>query len=320
VPTGFLTPRQRYVADVKLSPVLGAVMGRFAKAPKPVDLPPGRLVDLPGRGRTCVIDVPGPPGAPVVILLHALATTAALSWYPSMAALSEHYRVIAFDQRWHGRGIRAAKFVLEDCADDAVAVADALGVDRFMVVGYSMGGAVAQLVWRRHRNRLDGLVLAATARNFRGKVTERLWFSFTKAAMTRWGEGVRQRAERLAATLAELPNGLRADEPKVGPWAMTEFRSTSAWTMLAAIDEIGRFDSSAWIRRVDVPTSVIVATRDRFIPTRRQRRLAASIPGAMVYDVTGNHAALVLGAEEFVPVLVTACRSVTRRAAARAAA
>jgi pimeloyl-ACP methyl ester carboxylesterase len=90
--------------------------------------------------------------------------------------------------------------------------------------------------------------------------------------------------------------------------------------MLAAIDEIGRFDSSAWIRRVDVPTSVIVATRDRFIPTRRQRRLAASIPGAMVYDVTGNHAALVLGAEEFVPVLVSACRSVTRRAAQRAAA
>jgi pimeloyl-ACP methyl ester carboxylesterase len=183
-----------------------------------------------------------------------------------------------------------------------------------------MGGAVAQLVWRRHRSRVEGLVLAATARNFRGKVTERLWFGFTQVAMTRWGEGIRARADRLAATLAELPGKLSADDPAVGPWAMTEFRSTSAWTMLAAIDEIGRFDSAAWIRRVDVPTSVIVATRDRFIPTRRQRRLAASIPGAMVYDVAGNHAALVLGASEFVPVLVDACRSVTRRAAERAAA
>jgi pimeloyl-ACP methyl ester carboxylesterase len=295
-------------------------MGKFAKAPKPVDLPSGRMVELADRGRTCVIDMPGPPGAPTLILLHALATTAALSWYPSMEALSEHYRVIAFDQRWHGRGIRCDKFVLEDCADDVIAVADALGVGKFTVVGYSMGGAVAQLVWRRHRARVEGLVLAACARNFRGKVTERLWFGFTQVAMARWGEAVRVRVDRLASTLAELPNGLSATEPKVGPWAMTEFRSTSAWTMLAAIDEIGRFDSSAWIRRVDVPTSVIVATRDRFIPTRRQRRLAASIPGAMVYDVTGNHAALVLGAEEFVPVLVSACRSVTRRAAQRAAA
>jgi hypothetical protein len=101
---------------------------------------------------------------------------------------------------------------------------------------------------------------------------------------------------------------------------MAEFRSTSAWSMLAAIDEIGRFDSAAWIRRVDVPVSVVVATRDRFIPTRRQRRLAAAIPAAMSYDVEGNHAAIVLGADGFVPVLSEACRSVTRRIERRRAA
>ena len=307
------------VRTVRLGPFVGAALGRFGTAPRPVDLPPGKLLELPGRGRTCVIDRPGPAGAPTLILLHALATTAALSWYPSIEALSEHYRVIAFDQRWHGRGIRCDKFSLEDCADDVIAVADALGVDRFTVVGYSMGGAVAQLVWRRHRHRVDGMVLAATARNFRGKMTERLWFAMTQTTMTRWGDGVRTRAERLFSTLAEEPLGLNAADPRIAPWAMAEFRSTSAWTMLAAINAIGGFDSSAWIRRVDVPTSVIVMTRDRFIPTRRQRRLAASIPGAMVYDVDGNHAALVLGADEFVPVLVSACRSVTRRRARRAA-
>lgn len=303
-----------------MSPALYAAMGRLGKAPRPVDLPAPRPLELPDRGCTCVIDLPGPPGAPVLILVHALATTAALSWYPSMQALSEHYRVIAFDQRWHGRGIRSERFRLEDCADDVVAVADALGVDRFTVVGYSMGGAIAQLVWRRHRSRVEGLVLAATARNYRGKMTERLWFAGTQVAMNRWGEGVRSRAERFAGALAELPQALSASDKSVGPWAMTEFRSTSGWALLAAIDEVGRFDSSAWIRRVDVPTSVIVATRDRFIPTRRQRRLAASIPGAMVYDVTGSHAALVMGAEEFVPVLLSACQSVTRRAAVRRAA
>lgn len=297
----------------RISPVLTRTLARIAKAAPPVDVPPGRPLVLPGRGRTCVIDIPGPPGAPTLILLHALATTAALSWYPSMGALSEHYRVIAFDQRWHGRGIRADSFSLDDCADDVVAVADALGVGRFTVVGYSMGGAVAQLVWRRHRARVEGLVLAATARNFRGKPTERLWFLLTALAMARLGDRARLRVHRLYGMLPEHPSGLSTADNVVAPWALAEFRSTSVWAMLAAIDDIGRFDSAPWIRRVDVPASVIVATRDRFIPTRRQRRLAAAIPGAMAYDVDGHHGAIVLGAEEFVPVLLAACRSVTRR-------
>ena len=154
-----------------------------------------------------------------------------------------------------------------------------------MVVGYSMGGSVAQLVWKRHRDRVEGLVLAATARNFRGKATERLWFAMTAAAMTKWGDRARAGMLRVATALSDQPLGLSSAADRVAPWAMTEFRSTSVWSIFAALDEVGRFDSSPWIRRVDVPTSVIVATRDRFIPTRRQRRLAASIPGAMSYDV-----------------------------------
>jgi 3-oxoadipate enol-lactonase len=296
-----------------ISPSMTAALGRFAKAARPVDLAPGTVLELPGRGRTCVIEMAGPPGAPTLILLHALATTAALSWYPSMHALAKNYRVIAFDQRWHGRGIRSETFSLEDCADDVVAVADALGVERFTVVGYSMGGAVAQLVWRRHRSRVEGMVLAATARNFRGKPTERLWFTITNAAMRRYGVRAQLGMERLAARLTDAPVGLTADASKVGPWAMAEFRSTSFWSLLAAIDAVGKFESSAWIRRVDVPTSVIIANRDRFIPARRQHALAAAIPGAMSYEVEGNHAALVLGASEFVPALLDACASVTRR-------
>jgi 3-oxoadipate enol-lactonase len=304
----------------RFGPHVGRVLGRFAKAAAPVDLPTPRLLELPGRGRTCVIDVPGPEGAPTVILLHALATTAALSWYPSVLALSEQYRVVAFDQRWHGRGIQSEHFRLADCAEDVVAVADALGIGKFMLVGSSMGGAVAQLTWKRHRERVEGLVLAATARNFRGKATERLWFSMTAAAMNRWGERARLGMHKVASALSDQPSGLSSAADRVAPWAMSEFRSTSAWSIFAALDEVGRFDSATWINRVDVPTSVIVATRDRFIPTRRQRRLAASIPGAMTYDIEGNHAAIVLGADEFVPVLLAACRSVTRRLERRPAA
>jgi pimeloyl-ACP methyl ester carboxylesterase len=296
-----------------ISPAVTAAFGKLAKAARPVELAAGVPVELPGRGRTCVIDVPGPPGAPTLILLHALATTAALSWYPSMHELSKHYRVVAFDQRWHGRGIQCESFLLDDCADDVVAVADALGIDRFTVVGYSMGGAIAQLVWRRHRDRVEGMVLAATSRNFRGKVQERLWFNLTTVAMRRWAIRAQGATQRMHSRLAETPTGLTAESGPVGRWAMAEFRSTSAWSLLAALDAIGKFDSSAWIRRVDVPTSVIVANTDKFIPTHRQHSLAGAIPGAVTFDVDGGHASLVLGADNFVPVLVEACQSVTRR-------
>jgi 3-oxoadipate enol-lactonase len=106
---------------------------RMVGAAPPLDLPAGALIDLPGRGRTFVVDTgstassaTGTP-TPTVILLHALACTGLLTWYPALGALRARYRVVVFDQRWHGQGIRSPHFRLEDCADDVAAVADALG-------------------------------------------------------------------------------------------------------------------------------------------------------------------------------------------------
>src|SRR4029078_4957520 len=61
-------------------------------------------------------------------------------------------------------------------ADDAVAVCDNLGIDHFIPVGYSMGGPIAQLIWRRHQPRTAGIVLCATAAYFATSREERLGF------------------------------------------------------------------------------------------------------------------------------------------------
>ena len=55
---------------------------------------------------------------------------------------------------------------------------------------------------------------------------------------------------------------------------------------------------------------MIVTTRDDLVPQERQRTLAASIPGAEVFEVDGDHVACVAAAEAFVPALVAACRPV----------
>ena len=104
-----------------------------------------------------------------MLLLHGIRVTADANWFTSYPALTERYGVVAIDHRGHGRGIRADRAVrLADCADDAVAALDVLGIEQAIAVGYSMGGPIAQLVWHRHRERTAGLVLCATAHRFRG--------------------------------------------------------------------------------------------------------------------------------------------------------
>ena len=127
-----------------------------------------RAVELPGRGTTFACDLPGPsPHSPTVVMLHGLGATGALNWSHGLEVLNERFRVVALDHRGHGRGIDADEpFTLEDCADDAVALADVLGVERAIFVGYSMGGPIAQLVWHRHAERVQGLVLCATSAEF----------------------------------------------------------------------------------------------------------------------------------------------------------
>ena len=70
-------------------------------------LPPGRHIALPGRGITFVRELPGPSGAPTILLLHGWTASADLNWFACFAPLARHYRVLAMDHRGHGRGIRS---------------------------------------------------------------------------------------------------------------------------------------------------------------------------------------------------------------------
>jgi len=109
------------------------------------------------------------------MLIHGVACTAELNWGKVFAPLARHFRVVAADLRGHGDGIRAgSRFRLEDCADDIAALAGVLGIGRFAAVGYSMGGMVAQLLYRRHASLLSGLVLCSTAGNVLGSQMEKL--------------------------------------------------------------------------------------------------------------------------------------------------
>lgn len=268
-----------------------------------------REVVLEGRGRMPVRDIPGPRKAPAILLLHGLGATGRLNWGPCFRPLSEHFRVLCIDHRGHGRGLRTTRFQLEECADDAVLVAEQLGVDRFVAVGYSMGGPIASLTWRRHRDRVAGLVLCATARHF----ATRAMAGAARLVLPVVAEAARlipgpAHDRMLARMLA------RIEHPGLRERVESELGGHTPATVLQAASAVAGFSSHDWIGRVDVPTAVIVTTRDELVPPKRQRRLAESIDGATVYEVPGDHSACIARADVFVPTLVQACHEVAVRA------
>lgn len=272
-------------------------------------LPHGAAMELPGRGTTFVRTLDGPPGAPTLLLLHGWTATADLNWFTCYQPLSRHYRVVALDHRGHGRGIRTKKaFRLEDCADDAMAVCDVLGLRQVVPVGYSMGGPIAQLVWRRHRERVRGLVLCATAPYFLSTREEKIGF----LGLTGMAALARLTPIQARQWLTEQVY-LQRKTSEWEPWAIQE-ASMHDWRMvLEAGRAIGRFNSREWIDEIDVPTSVVITMRDRVVPTRRQVRLFEGIHRAEAFRVDGDHDSVAALPDRFVPTLLRAIDSAVER-------
>jgi pimeloyl-ACP methyl ester carboxylesterase len=267
-----------------------------------------RAVELPGRGTTFAIDQPGPrPGSPVVTLLHGWTATGSLNWAATISALSTRYRVVALDHRGHGRGIRSRQpFTLEDCADDVVALLDVLGVPETTVAGYSMGGPIAQLVWRRHPNRVNGLVLCATAADF-------------TASADRWL--VVRALEELKRTRRVIPRSLRLQVARPLAARLVTDRGVRAEVLRAldshherALFEAGqavcRFNSLRWIGEVDVPAVVVVTRRDQIVRPVSQRQLAAALPGGSRIEIAGAHLAALTQPKLVAGAVLDACDTI----------
>ena len=269
------------------------------------------LVELPGRGTTRVWECAGPPGAGTLMLIHGVSGTAELNWGKVLGPLGQHFRVVAADLRGHGDGIRLrSRFRLEDCADDVAALADVLRIPRFTAVGYSMGGMVAQVLYRRHRSLLSGLVLCSTASSVRGSPAEQMAALAVPAmaAALQWNPIV----HLLRADFFGLALLGRIDDPATASWARAQLSRTPLATTISAMQAVYGFTSDSWISQLDVPAAVVITTRDTIVPPDRQLELARAIPGATVHHVDADHGACVNAPRAFARALLEACWSAQR--------
>jgi pimeloyl-ACP methyl ester carboxylesterase len=214
--------------------------------------------------------------------------------------------VVAPDLRGHGRSVcPSSNFRLKDCADDVVALTNALSIERFIATGYSMGGLIAQLLWRRHPERTSRLVLCASSRNFLGTPAERMTSLFATAFTVAARMNPLWYALGAGMMGPSLVNGLGGEQRQ---FALTEMNRASMTTLAAALVAVSEFTSHEWIGQIDVPVSVLVTTRDTIVPPARQRRLAEASPHATVLTVEGDHRVCINDPARFSAKLLEACQ------------
>jgi pimeloyl-ACP methyl ester carboxylesterase len=276
----------------------------------PTKLPPARTVTVPGRGEMFLRDTGG-DGLPVM-LLHGWIATADLNWVGSYDALAQAgYRVLAIDHRGHGRGLRPlVPFRLADCAGDAAGVVRTLGVAPAVVVGYSMGGAIAQLVARDHRDAISGLVLSGTAQHWQDPETRRVWramgafgLALSLGPRATWRRGFKR---------------LGAPESERTVWLQSELLRHSARDIAEAGRELSRFDSRPWASAIDVPSAVVLTTLDGAVAPRKQHELASAFR-AQIFEAPIRHLEVATRAERFNPSLLEAIAAVVPERRERAA-
>ena len=271
-------------------------------------MPEGLIVSVPNRGEFFVrYSQHDNTQAPTVVLLHGWTGNADINFFPAYQELARRYSVIALDHRGHGRGLRTSdRFTLEDCADDAIAVLDHLGVSKVTAVGYSMGGPIAMLMSKRHPNRVNALVLCATALEWRATRNER----------ARWKIGrVISPLFRMLSTPRIINRVVERSIPRsspvasLRPWLVSEIRRNDSWTMNQAGRALSKHDARPWAGSLGVRTACIVTERDSLVSPHKQHALA-SATNATVIPVQGDHLVMWQLPDVFTASVVDAIRLV----------
>jgi len=240
-------------------------------------------------------------GAPAVLLCDGLGCDGFI-WRYLEPVLAHQHRVVHWHYPGHGRSpppsdTRAIS--VPSFADDASAVLDAAGVERAVVIGHSMGVQVALEMHRRHRARVEGLVLVCGSPGhpldtfhdtsvlrsllpLLRRTTEALPLGV--AALTR--AAVRSGFALQVALLFEV-NPALVHREDLEPY-FAHLSSMDPRLFLRTMQAASEHSAEDHLSAVDVPTLVIGGDRDHFTPPWLSRRMALAIPGAELVMVSGG--------------------------------
>jgi 3-oxoadipate enol-lactonase len=225
------------------------------------------------------VEVEGPERAPVLMLSNSLGTTLRM-WDLQVAPLTQHFRLVRYDRRGHGRsGVPKGPYTMERLGRDVLAVLDALAIRRINWCGLSMGGMVGQWLGANAPERVERLVLTNTSSYYADK--------------TAWNDRLKLVREKGVAAFA-APNmerwftaQFRERAPEKVAWLREMFAATPLDGYLACGEAVRDMDHRDLLPKIKAPTLVVAGKYDPATPPEANEYIKNHIPGA-VYGSRGG--------------------------------
>lgn len=236
----------------------------------------------------------GPASAPVVTLSHSLATDLSM-WEPQMAALGARYRVLRYDTRGHGgTDAPGGAYSLDQLAEDARQLLQALGIEKTHWVGLSMGGMIGQALAIKAPEVFRSLALCDTSSRIPAEAKP-LWEERIRTAER---EGMEPLVE---ATINRwLTRAFQSARPDVTDMVRAMIRRTPPPGYAGCCHAIAALDLTDRLKAITLPTLIIVGEEDQGTPVAASRAIQAEIKGsALVILESAAHLSNIEQAEEF---------------------
>lgn len=230
------------------------------------------------------VEVSGPDNAPVLMLSSSLGTTKHM-WDPQMAAFTKDHRVVRYDRRGHGRsGITEGPYSMEMLARDAIAIMDALKLDKVNWLGLSMGGMEGMWLGANAGNRINKLILSNTTAYYPDKT---MWHTRMDAV---------SKAGSVAAIAdmvinAWLTKDFQTAHPDVTARMKEMMIATPVEGYLGCCAAVRDMDHREILKEIKVPTLIIAGSKDPATNVAAAEFIRDSIPGAKLAVVDAAHIA-----------------------------
>ena len=239
------------------------------------------MTDIIIAGETFNVLIEGDEYKEGLMLSHPMATNLHY-WDPQIPALAEHFRVVRYDSRGHGASVaNQGPYSVEGLGRDALAIMDALGIERVHWLGLSMGSVVGLWLLVHARERIGRAVLASTAAQIPGPD---LWNNRIQSARDTGMNGV-----AMASSERWFTKTFRDAKPEKVEAVMEMVRATPLHGYLAALAAIRDMDMREAIRSISNKVLVIAGRHDPSTPPGMGALVASSIEGAKFVTLEASH-------------------------------
>jgi 3-oxoadipate enol-lactonase len=238
----------------------------------------------------------GNPGALPVVLVHGLAFDHQ-TWQPQIDLLKQHYRVIAYDLRGHGRtGAGDGQYTHKQYVDDLMALLAYLKIDRAVLCGLSMGGAILLRTYELFPEHVQALILC-DARSEAD--TNEAKYSREKNIQAIKGEGLRPFVEQFLKTVFTTSSFTTHSEA-IELVRRIMLNASPLGVCGALLAQAARTDTTPILSKIKVPTLIMVGEEDRVTPPSISRAMHEKIPNSELRIIPkAGHIANLENADEF---------------------